>query len=143
MVATSLHFVALEGQTRWPLESCQLTVVVFAPSSIASLARVEHTMQVLFVVLRDEGRRHLLKAVPKHFRSRMRLALDSRLPWALVLALQQNAQMQDHYPVRCLFFGSCCFTLWVINGVPGQRGGEGQMPPVRRACSSFLLTISA
>ena len=74
MVATSLHFVALEGQTRWPLESCQLTVVVFAPSSIASLARVEHTMQVLFVVLRDEGRRHLLKAVPKHFRSGMRLA---------------------------------------------------------------------
>ena len=83
MVATSLHVVALEGQTRWPLESCQLTVVVFAPSSIASLARVEHTMQVLFVVLRDEGRRHLLKAVPKHFRSRMRLALNSR-PWALV-----------------------------------------------------------
>ena len=100
-------------------------------------------LEVLFVVLRDEGRRHLLKAVPKHFRSRMRLALDSRLPWALVLALQQIAQMQDHYPVRCLFFGSCCFTLWVINGVPGQRAGEGQMPPVRRACSSFLLTISA
>ena len=40
-------------------------------------------LEVLFVVLRDEGRRHLLKAVPKHFRSRMRLALNSR-PWALV-----------------------------------------------------------
>ena len=39
-------------------------------------------LEVLFVVLRDEGRRHLLKAVPKHFRSRMRLALNSR-PWAL------------------------------------------------------------
>ena len=47
MVATFLHFVALEGQTRWPRESCQLTVVVFAPSSIASLARVEHTMRVV------------------------------------------------------------------------------------------------
>ena len=36
---------------------------------------------------------------------------------------------------------------WMVNvshnGLPGQRGGEGQMPPVRRACSSCLLTISA